>query len=90
MTREILTIKVPVPVPEIKTYSRWRVFLALFDRKAHFTTCDTLRYQLAQETELMTRKLIDNCMARKPRADTSDLLSEEHDPASESLADPVR
>lgn len=52
---DILTIKVPVPVPEIKLYSRWRVFLALFDRRAHFTTCDTLQHQLYRETEAITR-----------------------------------
>lgn len=48
--KHILTITVPVPVPEIKRWSRWQVFLALFDRNAHFTTCDTLRHQLQQET----------------------------------------
>ncbi len=58
----ILTIKVPVPVPEIKRFSRWRVFLALFDRNAHFTTCDTLRHQLARETEVTTRQTVENCM----------------------------
>lgn len=60
MTKDILTIKVPVPVPEIKTYSRWQVFLALFDRRSHFTTCDTLRHQLAVETERSTRAMLDN------------------------------
>jgi hypothetical protein len=28
---DILTIHLPVPVPAIKTISRWRVFLALFN-----------------------------------------------------------
>lgn len=64
MTKDILTIKVPVPVPEIKTYSRWQVFLALFDRNAHFTTCDTLRHQLHRETQLTTQSMVDNIMVR--------------------------
>lgn len=61
----ILTIKVPVPVPAIKTFSRWRVFLALFDPRSHFTTCDTLKYQLHRETEVTTRKMVENSMNRK-------------------------
>jgi hypothetical protein len=36
---DILTIHLPVPVPVIKTISRWRVFLAVFNPRAHFTTC---------------------------------------------------
>lgn len=66
MSNIILTIKVPVPVPEIKSFSRWRVFLALFDPKAHFTTCDTLRCQLARETEVTARRIADdNLSVRK-------------------------
>jgi hypothetical protein len=42
MANEFLTVKVPVPIPEINTFSRWRVFLALFDPKSHFTTCETI------------------------------------------------
>lgn len=60
----ILTVKVPVPVPEIKTFSRWRVFLALFDRKAHFTTCDTLQYQLHREMEITTKNTVYSFMKR--------------------------
>jgi hypothetical protein len=48
---EILTIKLPVPVPSIKTISRWKVFLSLFNPHTHFTTCEELRYQLVRETE---------------------------------------
>jgi hypothetical protein len=48
---EILTIHLPVPVPAIKTISRWRVFLALFNPRAHFTTCEELKHQLYRETE---------------------------------------
>jgi hypothetical protein len=62
---DILTIKVPVPVPEIKEYSRWQVFLALFDRRSHFTTCDTLRHQLTRETEITTHQTVDNLHVRK-------------------------
>lgn len=51
MRRDILTIKVPVPVPQIKKFSRWQVFLALFDPKTHFTTCETLHIALHTETE---------------------------------------
>jgi len=48
---DILTINLPVPVPAIKTISRWRVFLALFDPRSHFTTCEELQHQLVRETE---------------------------------------
>jgi hypothetical protein len=48
---DILTIHLPVPVPVIKTISRWRVFLALFNPHAHFTTCSELQHQLCRETE---------------------------------------
>jgi hypothetical protein len=64
MIHDILTIKVPIPVPEIKTYSRWQVFLALFDRRSHFTTCDTLLHQLALETELTTQHMLDKWRTR--------------------------
>ena len=37
---DILTIHLPVPVPAIKTIPRCRVFLALFNPRAHFTTCE--------------------------------------------------
>lgn len=57
--REILTIKVPVPVPEIKRFSRWQVFLALFDPKAHFTTCTSLQSKLYVETERTARHMVD-------------------------------
>jgi hypothetical protein len=49
---DILMVEIPVPVPEIKMYSRWRVFLSLFNPKAHFTTCDTLQHQLRMETKI--------------------------------------
>ena len=48
---DILTIHLPVPVPVIKTLPRWRVFLALFNPRAHFTTCEELKHQLYSETE---------------------------------------
>lgn len=48
---DILTIHLPVPVPAIKTISRWKVFLALFNLRAHFTTCAELRHQLCRDTE---------------------------------------
>lgn len=56
----ILHLKVAVPVPEIKKFSRWRVFFALFNPWSHFTTCDTLQYQLYKETEAMTTNAIAN------------------------------
>jgi len=52
---DILTIHLPVPVPVIKTISRWRVFLALFNPRAHFTTCTELKHQLCRETEATAR-----------------------------------
>ena len=52
---DILTISLPVPVPAIKTIPRWRVFLSLFNPRAHFTTCAELRYQLSVETEATGR-----------------------------------
>jgi hypothetical protein len=52
---DILTLHLPVPVPAIKTISRWRVFLALFDRGTHFTTCTELQHQLWSETETLAR-----------------------------------
>jgi hypothetical protein len=52
---DILTIHLPVPVPAIKTISRWRVFLALFNPRAHFTTCTELRHQLCRETEALAQ-----------------------------------
>ena len=48
---DILTIHLPVPVPTIKTIPRWKVFLALFNPRAHFTTCTELNHQLYRETE---------------------------------------
>jgi len=48
---DILTIHLPVPVPVIKTIPRWRVFLALFNPRTHFTTCAELQHQLYRETE---------------------------------------
>lgn len=50
-----LTIHLPVPVPAIKTISRWRVFLALFNPRAHFTTCTELQHQLYRETEVLSK-----------------------------------
>lgn len=47
----ILTINVPVPVPAIKTFSRWRMFFSLFNPHAHFTTCEALNYQIEREAE---------------------------------------
>jgi hypothetical protein len=52
---DILTIHLAVPVPAIKTIPRWKVFLALFDPRAHFTTCAELRHQLCRETEATAR-----------------------------------
>ena len=52
---DILTIHLPVPVPAIKTISRWRVFLSLFNPRAHFTTCEELRHQLCREVEATAR-----------------------------------
>jgi hypothetical protein len=58
--KNILTIKLPVPVPAIKTIPRWRVFLALFNPRAHFTTCTELKHQLCRETEATARFHADN------------------------------
>lgn len=55
---DILTIHLPVPVPAIKTISRWRVFLSLFNPRAHFTTCTELRHELYRETEATGRQFI--------------------------------
>ena len=49
--KHILKISLPVPVPEIKRFSRWQVLKALFDRKAHFTTCEALQLHLHNETK---------------------------------------
>ena len=57
---DILTIRLPVPVPVIKTIPRWRVFLALFNPRAHFTTCTELKHQLCRETETAARLHADN------------------------------
>jgi hypothetical protein len=59
---DILTIDLPVPVPVIKTISRWRVFLALFNPRAHFTTCEELRQQIANETQPTLRLYADNVL----------------------------
>jgi len=55
---DILTIHLPVPVPSVKTISRWRVFLALFNPRAHFTTCEELQHQLQKEVEATARSQI--------------------------------
>lgn len=56
---EVLTIKVPVPVPEIKRYSRWQVFKALFSKDVQFTTCEALQIQLKTEVERSTKSMAD-------------------------------
>jgi hypothetical protein len=58
-TVNILTVKVPVPVPEIKQFSRWQVFKALFNPRAHFTTCESLKHQLTRETEVTTKHALE-------------------------------
>lgn len=55
----ICTVVIPVPVPQIKQFSRWRVFCALFNPKAHFTTCDTLVHQCYTETAQYSNRMID-------------------------------
>lgn len=57
-SEDVLVLKVPVPVPQIKRFSRWQMFLALFNPKAHFTTCDTLQHQLHMETENWTKSAL--------------------------------
>jgi len=52
---DILTLHLPVPVPVIKTISRWKVFLALLNPRAHFTTCTELRHQICREVEATGR-----------------------------------
>jgi len=62
----ILHVKVAVPVPEIKTFSRWRVFVALFNPRSHFTTCETLQYQLRREIEALATSAITRFNKAKP------------------------
>jgi hypothetical protein len=68
---DILTIHLPVPVPAIKTISRWRVFLALFNPRAHFTTRQELRHQLCRDTEALANFHIDNLRETSPDRNAS-------------------
>jgi len=65
---KILVLRVPVPVPEIRSFSRWQVFLALFNPKAQFTTCERLQHRLVAETEMMAHSMV-NSVIGKPRYD---------------------
>lgn len=64
----IVRITLPVPIPELHTLPRWRVFISLFNRKALFVTCDSLKIQLHKETLGMANFYADKVKCWSPKS----------------------
>lgn len=64
----IVRISVPIPVPELHSLPRWRVFVSLFNPKMSFHTCKSLKIQLHKETQGLANLYADKvkCWSPKP------------------------